>query len=121
MRTFWHGIFVGVDAESKYDARFAINIEDVASKSFFIVLHDELATMSSVMRPSTAGASSSAPVAHNAVPPPPTTSASRSSRIAPHSHIKGLGLNTEGFAVTDSGGFVGQVAAREVCLACGFI
>ncbi|RDX48507.1 RuvB-like helicase 1 [Lentinus brumalis] len=71
--------------------------------------------MSSVMRPSTAGASSSAPVAHNAVPPPSTTSASRSSRIAPHSHIKGLGLNAEGYAVADSGGFVGQVAAREAC------
>ncbi|KAH9936775.1 RuvB-like helicase 1 [Epithele typhae] len=67
------------------------------------------------MRPSTAGASSSAPVAHNAVPPPPTVSAGRSSRIAPHSHIKGLGLNSEGFAASDSAGFVGQNPAREAC------
>ncbi|KAM5537776.1 hypothetical protein V8D89_008544 [Ganoderma adspersum] len=71
--------------------------------------------MSSVMKTSTAGASSSAPVAHNAVPPPPSASATRSSRIAPHSHIKGLGLNPEGFAISDSAGFVGQSAAREAC------
>nr|VWO97886.1 Type III effector HopAA1-2 [Ganoderma boninense] len=48
-------------------------------------------------------------------PPPPTTSATRSSRIAPHSHIKGLGLNPEGIAIPDSAGFVGQSAAREAC------
>ncbi|KAI0666086.1 TIP49 C-terminus-domain-containing protein [Trametes maxima] len=71
--------------------------------------------MSSVMKTSTAGASSSAPVAHNAVPPPPTTSATRSSRIAPHSHIKGLGLNAEGYASSDGAGFVGQIEAREAC------
>ncbi|KAI0368391.1 RuvB-like helicase 1 [Pilatotrama ljubarskyi] len=71
--------------------------------------------MSTVMKASTAGASSSTPVAHNAVPPPPTTSATRSSRIAPHSHIKGLGLNAEGFAATDGAGFIGQTEAREAC------
>lgn len=57
---------------------------------------------------------SSAPVAHNALPPPSTASAARSSRIAPHSHIKGLGLNAEGFAVGDAGGFIEQTNAREV-------
>lgn len=70
--------------------------------------------MSTVMKASTAGASSSAPVAHNAVPPPPTASATRSSRIAPHSHIKGLGLNAEGYAASDGAGFIGQTEAREV-------
>ena len=58
-------------------------------------------------------ASSTVPPAHNA-PLPSTSSAGRSSRIAPHSHIKGLGLNTEGLATTDSAGFVGQTNAREV-------
>ncbi|KAI0784436.1 RuvB-like helicase 1 [Abortiporus biennis] len=62
----------------------------------------------------------SAPVAHNALPPPSTTSAARSSRIAPHSHIKGLGLNSEGYAksgldVGAGAGFVGQGNAREAC------
>ncbi|KIK68829.1 hypothetical protein GYMLUDRAFT_188078 [Collybiopsis luxurians FD-317 M1] len=66
------------------------------------------------MKASTSTASSSAPVAHKAPLPP---SSSRSSRIAPHSHIKGLGLNSEGRAITDSpaGGFVGQENAREAC------
>ncbi|KAG7088343.1 RuvB ATP-dependent DNA helicase pontin [Marasmius oreades] len=59
--------------------------------------------------------SSSGPVAHNALPPPSTSSASRSSRIAPHSHIKGLGLNAEGRAAADSAGFIGQNNAREAC------
>ncbi|TCD66217.1 RuvB ATP-dependent DNA helicase pontin [Steccherinum ochraceum] len=58
---------------------------------------------------------SSAPVAHNALPPPSTASAARSSRIAPHSHIKGLGLNSEGRAVGDSAGFIEQTNAREAC------
>lgn len=56
----------------------------------------------------------SAPVAHNAMPPPSTASAARSSRIAPHSHIKGLGLTPEGYANVDGAGFVGQTNAREV-------
>ncbi|KAI5829610.1 TIP49 C-terminus-domain-containing protein [Schizophyllum commune] len=46
-------------------------------------------------------------------PVPPATG--RSSRIAPHSHIKGLGLNAEGYSQTDSSGFVGQTRAREAC------
>ena len=57
--------------------------------------------------------------AHNAPLPPSASSAARSSRIAPHSHIKGLGLSPEGFALPDvgsAGGFVGQVNAREVCV-----
>ena len=44
----------------------------------------------------------------------PTANAVRSSRIAPHSHIRGLGLDVNGLAVADSAGFVGQDMAREV-------
>ncbi len=65
---------------------------------------------------SSKASTSTAPVAHNAMPPPSTASASRSSRIAPHSHIKGLGLTPEGDAILDSGGFIGQKEAREVSL-----
>lgn len=61
---------------------------------------------------------SSAPVPHNALPPPSASSSARSSRIAPHSHIKGLGLNSEGRAIADSAGFTGQVNAREVGFLC---
>ncbi|KAJ3901406.1 RuvB-like helicase 1 [Lentinula edodes] len=66
------------------------------------------------MKASTSSTPSSAPVAHKAPLPP---SSNRSSRIAPHSHIKGLGLNSEGRAITDTaaGGFVGQENAREAC------
>ncbi|KAJ3711095.1 RuvB-like helicase 1 [Lentinula guzmanii] len=66
------------------------------------------------MKASTSTTPSSIPVAHKAPLPP---SSSRSSRIAPHSHIKGLGLNAEGRAITDTaaGGFVGQENAREAC------
>ncbi|KAJ6591574.1 RuvB-like helicase 1 [Mycena vulgaris] len=60
-------------------------------------------------------ASTSAPVAHNAVPPPLVPSAGRSSRIGPHSHIKGLGLTPDGTAPTDASGFIGQTNAREAC------
>ncbi|KAF5335518.1 hypothetical protein D9611_012123 [Ephemerocybe angulata] len=59
-------------------------------------------------------ASTSTP-AHNAPLPPSATSTARSSRIAPHSHIKGLGLDPEGFALLDTAGFVGQNQAREAC------
>ncbi|TDL18405.1 RuvB-like helicase 1 [Rickenella mellea] len=59
--------------------------------------------------------SSSTTVPHNALPPPSTTSASRSSRIASHSHIKGLGLTAEGKALGESAGFIGQTNAREAC------
>ncbi|KIY50226.1 RuvB-like helicase 1 [Fistulina hepatica ATCC 64428] len=58
-------------------------------------------------------ASTSTP-AHNALPPA-QPAAGRSSRIAPHSHIKGLGLNSEGYAVSDTSGFIGQTNAREAC------
>lgn len=45
----------------------------------------------------------------------PAGSSTRSTaRIAPHSHIKGLGLNAEGVVVSDASGFVGQESAREV-------
>lgn len=39
---------------------------------------------------------------------------SRENRTAAHSHIKGLGLRSDGYADVSSAGFVGQVAAREV-------
>jgi RuvB-like protein 1 (pontin 52) len=45
---------------------------------------------------------------------PSTSSTVRSSRIAPHSHIKGLGLGPEGNALPASAGFIGQEMAREV-------
>jgi len=38
----------------------------------------------------------------------------RENRTAAHSHIKGLGLRQDGTAETNSAGFVGQAAAREV-------
>ena len=41
---------------------------------------------------------------------------SRENRTAAHTHIKGLGLRSDGFAEPSSGGFVGQVRAREVCV-----
>lgn len=66
------------------------------------------------MRASTS-ASAAAP-AHNAPLPPTASSAGKSSRIAPHSHIKGLGLTQEGFANVDGAGFIGQTNAREVRL-----
>ena len=39
---------------------------------------------------------------------------SRENRTAAHTHIKGLGLRTDGYAEKNSAGFVGQTAAREV-------
>lgn len=60
--------------------------------------------------------STSATVAHNALPPPPTLSAGKSPRTTPHSHIKALGLTPEGFATIDGAGFIGQTNAREVRL-----
>ena len=38
----------------------------------------------------------------------------RENRIAPHTHIKGLGLRSDGTAEQSGNGFVGQIAAREV-------
>ncbi|KAH0543930.1 RuvB ATP-dependent DNA helicase pontin [Glutinoglossum americanum] len=40
---------------------------------------------------------------------------SRENRTAAHTHIKGLGLRSDGYAEKVSGGFVGQAAAREAC------
>ncbi|EJD40003.1 TIP49-domain-containing protein [Auricularia subglabra TFB-10046 SS5] len=60
------------------------------------------------MKVTTAGSSSGA-VPANAVP----ASSARTPRIVPHSHIKGLGLNTEGYALPSPAGFVGQTTARE--------
>lgn len=39
----------------------------------------------------------------------------RDNRTAAHTHIKGLGLKSDGYAETHAGGFIGQVPAREVC------
>ena len=38
----------------------------------------------------------------------------RENRTAAHTHIKGLGLRSDGVAETSGSGFVGQVEAREV-------
>ena len=38
------------------------------------------------------------------------------SRVAAHSHIKGLGLAENGAALEEGGGLVGQVKAREVMI-----
>ena len=38
----------------------------------------------------------------------------RENRTAVHTHIKGLGLKSDGTAEKQAGGFVGQAAAREV-------
>jgi len=40
---------------------------------------------------------------------------SRDNRTAAHTHIKGLGLNSQGIAEKQAAGFVGQTTAREVC------
>ncbi|EGP92479.1 ATP-dependent DNA helicase pontin [Zymoseptoria tritici IPO323] len=40
---------------------------------------------------------------------------SRENRTAAHSHIKGLGLRSDGYADTNAQGFIGQTAAREAC------
>lgn len=42
------------------------------------------------------------------------TSTTKESRVATHSHIKGLGLRDDGYAEPVSAGFVGQENAREV-------
>lgn len=41
-------------------------------------------------------------------------STSKAQRIASHSHIKGLGLDENGYAIQSSAGLVGQELAREV-------
>jgi DNA helicase TIP49 (TBP-interacting protein) len=40
----------------------------------------------------------------------------RETRTAAHTHIKGLGLNSDGTAQKVAAGFVGQESAREVTL-----
>ena len=77
--------------------------------SFLFILQ---ATMAEVAPPppAVAPASSSGPTILTQ-PPPPTNQ--RESRIATHSHIKGLGLADDGTAMEHSQGFVGQRQARE--------
>jgi len=64
----------------------------------------------SIQPPAVTPASSSGPTILTQQPPPTTQ---RESRIATHSHIKGLGLADDGSAMELSQGFVGQVQARE--------
>jgi RuvB-like protein 1 (pontin 52) len=40
----------------------------------------------------------------------------RDIRTSAHTHIKGLGLRADGTAERQAAGFVGQAAAREVCI-----
>ncbi|KAG8888465.1 RuvB ATP-dependent DNA helicase pontin [Tulasnella sp. 332] len=63
---------------------------------------------------STSAAAAGSSTSTSALPTGPSTTKS-SSRIAPHSHIKGLGLDNEGFALPTASGFVGQTTAREAC------
>jgi len=42
-------------------------------------------------------------------------STTKAQRIAAHSHIKGLGLDENGFALQTAAGLVGQEQAREAC------
>ena len=45
-------------------------------------------------------------------------STTKAQRIAAHTHVKGLGLNEKGEAITVSAGLVGQEKAREVRYRC---
>ncbi|KAF1991694.1 TIP49-domain-containing protein [Aulographum hederae CBS 113979] len=47
--------------------------------------------------------------------PTDAKSNARENRTAAHSHIKGLGLRSDGHAENNAAGFVGQTAAREAC------
>ncbi|KAJ4381408.1 RuvB ATP-dependent DNA helicase pontin [Didymella sp. IMI 355093] len=49
------------------------------------------------------------------VPVSEVKSNARESRTAAHSHIRGLGLSSDGRATPSAGGFIGQAAAREAC------
>jgi RuvB-like protein 1 (pontin 52) len=40
---------------------------------------------------------------------------SRENRTATHSHIRGLGLRSDGTAEQNAAGFIGQAGAREAC------
>ena len=48
-------------------------------------------------------------------------STTKTQRIATHSHVKGLGLDENGDALTMGSGLVGQETAREVCVECIWI
>ena len=41
-------------------------------------------------------------------------STTKTQRIATHSHVKGLGLDENGYAIQSAAGLVGQEQAREV-------
>lgn len=41
-------------------------------------------------------------------------STTKTQRIAAHSHVKGLGLDENGYAIQSAAGLVGQEMAREV-------
>ncbi len=41
-------------------------------------------------------------------------STTKTQRVATHTHVKGLGLNDEGYAFPIGAGLVGQEKAREV-------
>ena len=43
-------------------------------------------------------------------------STTKTQRIAAHSHIKGLGLDENGYAIQTAAGLVGQELAREVMM-----
>lgn len=87
----------------------------------FLIQPTRLSLLQKACPTMSAPSTSSAPVAHNApLPPPPAAAAGRAARIAPHSHIKGLGLTPEGYASTDGAGFVGQTTAREVSYHSGW-
>lgn len=42
-------------------------------------------------------------------------STTKTQRISAHSHVKGLGLDDKGYALSSASGLVGQEMAREVC------
>lgn len=48
-------------------------------------------------------------------------STTKTQRISAHSHIKGLGVNEDGYAKENADGLVGQQLAREVKLVFEFI
>lgn len=62
----------------------------------------------------TTSASSAGPSGTSSALPAGAGNTRTATRIAPHSHIKGLGLDNEGFALPSASGFVGQNIAREV-------
>ena len=96
------------DKFTKLDSKIILRLN---TSNSFDVLHPSPCPTMSLSQPI---ASSSAPPAGAGIitqPPPPT--ATRESRIATHSHIKGLGLADDGTAMETSQGFVGQRSARE--------